>query len=319
MRLFLTLVILAGIAGAAAADPLPSWNDGAVKAAITEWLDAVTDGASPDYIPKPDRVAVFDNDGTSWCERPHYPSTQFQVGLARSLAAKGEIDGEAMPFKAWFENDRDALRAYGYNQAYRDMSASFAGMLVTAYRDSARAWIDRNPHPRYGVSATELYYQPMRELMALLTAHGFEIWICTGAAQDFVRSFSEEILAIPPSRVMGTWTQPVYVELDDGSVVLVRGEMQNYNGHENKPATIENRIGKRPVFAAGNSTNDYYMMNQTVTGEHRGLAIWIHHDDEVREYAYGKPGKIGELCKDHPAAHEVSMKRDWVRLFAGVE
>jgi len=316
-----TLLVGLALAGPAAGleDPLPSWNEGVVRSAIIDWLAAVTDPQHEDYIPVPERIAVLDNDGTSWCERPLYAPTSFQVDLARSFAAKGVVDGEAMPFKAWFVNDRAALREFGFNEAYRQMNAVFAGMPVAAYRDSAQAWIERNRHPRFQVPATDLYYLPMLELKALLESKDFQIWICTGAAQDFVRSYSEEVLGIPPHRVMGTWTQPVYEETADGTAILVRGSEQNYNGHENKPATIETRIGRRPVFAAGNSNNDYYMANQAVTGPRRGLAIWIHHDDEVREYEYGRPGKIGELCEKHPAAFEVSMKRDWGKIFAGVK
>jgi hypothetical protein len=189
-------------------------------------------------------------------------------------------------------------------------------MPVTAYRDSARAWLARTIHPRYGVTRDRLYYVPMRQLMALLEANDFQVWIVTGATEDFVRAFSEDVLGIPPGRVIGTSTKPVYEELDDGTALLVRSAEQANNGHENKPPHIEQRIGRRPVFAAGNSNNDYYMANYAITGERRGLALWIRHDDGEREYDYGRPGKLGDLCGRHPRAHEVSMKRDWKRLFA---
>jgi len=178
-------------------------------------------------------------------------------------------------------------------------------------------WLERTRHPRYGVRRTELYYQPMLELMRLLESRGFQVWLVTAAVQDFARSYSEDVVGIPPERVIGAWTQPTYVKNDDGSVTLVRGDVQVDNGHENKPANIEARIGRRPVFAAGNSNNDEPMCRYVVTGPRRGLALWIHHDDEEREYAYGKPGRIGELCAEHPAAHEVSMRRDWARIFVG--
>ncbi|MBE0566146.1 MAG: haloacid dehalogenase-like hydrolase [Krumholzibacteria bacterium] len=315
-RLSIVLLAVLAAAAAAAADPLPSWHDRPVKAAILGWLAAVTDTTGPDHIPVPERIAVFDNDGTSWCERPGYGPTDFQVDLARSLAARGQIDPEAMPFKAWFADDRDALRAFGWNEAYVRMNAAFAGMPVEAYRDSARAWLARTVHERFGVTHDRLYYPPMLELMRLLEAHAFQVWIVSGGAQDFVRSYSEEVIGIPPERVIGSWTMPVYRRNDDGTVTMVRGDTQTYNGHEHKPANIEARIGRRPVFAAGNSNNDEPMSRYAVTGPRRGLAIWIHHDDGEREYAYGRPGRLGELCAEHPAAHEVSMDRDWVRVFA---
>jgi phosphoglycolate phosphatase-like HAD superfamily hydrolase len=313
--LMIALVLFLLPAAAAAADALPSWNDGAVRTAIVEWLAAVTDAAGPDFIPAPERIAVFDNDGTSWCERPGYSPTEFQVNLARSLAARGLVDAEAMPFKAWFADDTKALRKFGWSEAYRQMNAAFAGMPVEAYRDSARAWLARTPHERFGVPHTDLYYPPMLELMALLKENGFQVWIVTGGAQDFVRAYSEDVIGVPPERVIGSATPPKYVQDADGRGQVVRGREQIYNGHEHKPANIEMRIGRRPVFAAGNSDNDEPMCRYAVTGERRGLAIWIHHDDGRREYDYGKGGDIEGLCRKHPSAHQVSMKNDWLRIF----
>jgi len=315
MRRLLVSLILCVPTLCTAAD-LPSWNDGDTRTAILEWVAAVTDEAGPDFIPVAERIAVLDNDGTSWCERPAYGSTAFQVHLARSLAAEGKIDPEAMPFKAWFADDRDALRAYGYSKSYVELNAAFAGMPSAAYRDSARAWLDRIRHSRFDTRLTELYYIPMVELKDLLQANDFQVWIVTGAAQDFVRSYIEGAFGIPPERVIGTWTVPVYGE-DTPDPTMVRSEVQTYNGHENKPAHIEMRIGRRPVFAAGNSNNDQAMCRWTVTGPRRGLAIWIHHDDDLREYAYDRStDTIAGLVNDHPGAWHVSMKNDWTVLFA---
>jgi len=138
----------------------------------------------------------------------------------------------------------------------------------------------------------------------------------TGAEQEFVRSFIEAATGIPPERVIGSWTPPVYGESDDGSVTMVRGEEQVYNGHQRKPANIQLRIGRRPIFAAGNSNNDQAMCRWSVTGPHRSLALWIHHDDAEREYDYDRStDRIAGLVADHPTVHEVSMARDWARVF----
>jgi len=316
LRLLLLLLTLLLAAAAQAADPLPSWADRPVKHAILDWLVAVTDTAGADFIPVPERIAVLDNDGTLWCERPEYSPTQFQVDLCRSLAARGAIDGEAMPFRAWFADDRKDLRSYGYDKAYEAMNEAFAGMPVSDFRDSVRAWIARTPHERYGVPHTDLYYPAMLELMRLLEAHDFQVWIVTGGIQEFLRSYSEELLGIPPERVIGTTDQPKYTVTADGTVVIVRGRDVITNGGPSKPANIEMRIGRRPVFAAGNSDNDEPMCRYAVTGKRRALALWIHHDDGRREYDYGKPGDLGDLCRDNDRAHEVSMKHDWNRIFA---
>lgn len=196
-------------------------------------MAAVTDPDGPDFIPVSERVAVFDNDGTSWCERPDYAPTSFQVSLARSMAAQVKADPDTMPFKAWFANVRDALRSYGYGQAYIDMNATFAGMPVEAYRDSARAWLENTRHSRSGVRHSDLYYPPMMELKDLLLEIGFQVCI--------------------------------------------------------------------------------------VTAQRRGMALWIHHDDSEREYDYDRGArKIAELCERNPRAFEVSIQRDWTRVFREV-
>ncbi len=316
MRILTKLCLLLLLSNTAFADSLPSWQDRDAKRAILAWIESITTADGPDFIPVADRIAVFDNDGTSWCERPGFPSAEFQVSLARSLASQGLVDPDTMPFKAWFANDRDALRKYGFRQAYGELNAAFAGMPVAAYRDSAAAWLQRTKHENFQVPHTELYYLAMLELKDLLLVNGFDVWLVTGAVQGFVRSYSEAVLGIPPGQVIGTWTQPVFHEID-GEGVLLRGAEQNYNGHENKPAAIETRIGKRPVFAAGNSNNDQPMMRWVVTGQYRALALWVRHDDQEREYRYDRgTDRIAGLVEEHPSVFEVSIKKDWVHVFA---
>lgn len=316
MHRLLRLVFITLVAATALADPLPSWHDADVKAAILEYVAAVSDPTSPDHVPAPERIAVLDNDGTCWCERPQYSPTQFQVHLLRSLAAAGKVDAAAMPTRAWLDDDTGALRRYGWNEAYHDLNAQFAGLPVQAYRDSARAFLATERHPRFGVLQTDLYYRPMRELKALLEDHGFQVWMVTGGAQDFVRAYLEDVFGVPPERVIGSWTAPVYHLDDDGRPTMVRSDQRVYNGHEHKPANIELRIGRRPIFAAGNSDNDEPMCRWTLHGERRSLALWIHHDDDAREYAYDRGAdRLADLCREHPHAHEVSMKRHWRRIF----
>ena len=316
--ILLPLSLLALLAlGARAADPLPSWREGAARSAILAFVAAVTDSSGADFVPQRERIAVIDNDGTTWCERPDYVPTEFQVQLMASRAAAGVVDPDSMPYRAWLAGDRDALREYGWSAAYQALIRSFAGMPVEAFADSARAYLARTRHPRFGVAPVALIYQPMRELYGLLAENGFEIWVVTGGEQAFVRSYIESALGVPPARVIGSWTPPVYHEEPDGTVRMVRGDEQVYNGHEHKPANIQLRIGRRPIFAAGNSDNDQPMARWSVSGPRRALALWIHHDDAQREYAYERRvGRIAALAADHPRVHEVSMARDWARIFA---
>lgn len=315
MRALLIFLFLLMLAVPAQAHELNTWNDGPVKAAILDYLADVTNPDHPDFIPVAERVAALDNDGTFWCERPDYPSTLFQRGLLMSMVDQGRVDGTQQPFKAWVAYDRNDLREYGWRQAYEVMNQTFAGMPVTAFRDSARVFLDRNPHSDFKVRCTELYYLPMLELARLLEAHDFQVWVVTGAEQDFVRSYIEPAAGIPPERVIGSWT-PAVSEIVDGEVVIVRGSVQVYNGHEAKPGNIETRIGRRPVFAAGNSNNDQPMCLYAATGARRGLAIWIHHDDKKREYAYDRgTDRMEKLVKQKENAFEVRMSRDWNQVF----
>lgn len=299
----------------AADDPLPSWNDTPVKQAIIHWLEAVTDPTGPDFVPVPERVAVFDNDGTFLCEKPRNPSSMFQVLMLRRQVEAGKVDGTIMPHRAWLADDRDALREFGYKKAYVEMNKAYAGMPVTAYRDSARAFIERSHHPRYKVPYSDLYYAPMLELATELRLHGFQLWVVTGSEQDFIRSFLEDATGVPPERIIGSCT-PAVAHEENGIVNLVRGDTQIYNGHEAKTANIETRMGRRPIFCVGNSNNDQSMCRYTATGPRRSLALWIHHDDAEREYAYDRStSRIKELVQEKANVHEVSIQETWNTLF----
>jgi hypothetical protein len=314
-RFSLVLIALFVCTGCSPIDPLSSWNEGEVKDAITTYLEAVTDPGHADFIPVPERVAVLDNDGTFWCERPDYPSSMFQRGLLTTFVQQGKVEADHEPYPAWVANDRDALRAFGWTSAYQEMNKAFAGMPVTAFRDSAQAFMNRTPHSEFQVRFTELYYQPMLELARLLEQHDFQVWVVTGAEQDFVRSYILAASGIPPERVIGSWT-PAASDVVDGQVTVVRSDTQVNNGYEAKPGNIETRIGRRPVFAAGNSNNDFPMCLYAVSGQRRGLALWIHHDDEAREYDYDRgTSRLAELTASHTAAFEVSMENDWLRVF----
>lgn len=318
-RLSLSLVCLIflslSILSPANAQPLPSWRAGAARTAILDFVAAVSDTTSPDFVPRAERIAVLDNDGTCWCEEPHSASSSFQLSLLRSLVASGRVDGEQMPQRAWLAQDRKALRAFGWSAAYEGMNAAFAGMSVEAYRDSSLAFLQRAHDPRFDRPYTRLFYAPMLELKEYLEANGFEVWIVTGSEQDFVRVLYGEVAGIAPARVIGTWTTPIY-SVVEGKPQLVRGKVRVYDGHEHKPENIFVRIGRRPIFAAGNSDNDEPMCLHAVSGTHRGLALWIQHDDAKREFAYsGGSDKIKALCRRSPEAVPVSMKGDWTRVF----
>lgn len=312
MILFL-LLLLSPVRGLA--DELPSWNETPVKQAILEYLATVTTPDSEEFIPLPERIAVFDNDGTFWCERPSNPSTRFQTWLLGKLVAQGRVDGQARPYRAWLQDDRQALRKYGWKESYRRMNAAFAGMPVTAFRDSVEVFMAQARHEDYQVPFTSLYYQPMLELARLLRENGFQIWVVSGSEQDFLRTFLEDATGVPPQRAIGSWTPAVASE-QNGKVSIVRGTDQVYNGHEAKAANIETRIGRRPVFCVGNSNNDEVMCRYAVTGPRLGMALWVHHDDPRREYEYDRgTDRMSALVGEKKSAWAISMSQDWQRLY----
>ena len=195
------------------------------------------------------------------------------------------------------------------------MNHAFGGMPVAAYRDSAKAFMERYIHPRYKVLLPRLYYAPMLELAALLEEYGFQLWVVTGSEQDFIRSYLEAATGVPPERVIGTWT-PAVSSQDGEEIKLVRGTVQVYNGHQAKPGNIDTRIGRRPLLVVGNSDNDQPMCRYAVTGEHPGLALWIHHDDSEREYEYDEgTDDIADLVQEKDSAWRISMKKDWKQVF----
>ncbi|MCB1184373.1 haloacid dehalogenase-like hydrolase, partial [bacterium] len=237
VRILLLLAVCLLLGAPARADELPSWRETPVRSALLAWLADVTREGGPDYIPPAERIAVFDNDGTSACERPHGGSSAFQKDLLRTFVAEGRADGADPVLAAWLADDRDALKAVGWTEAYARMNAAFAGMEMGAYRDSAWAWVARNPHERFGVPVDRLYYAPMIELKDLLEAHGFQVWIVTASTQEYIRAVAPAGFGIAPGRVIGTWTAGEY-GVEDGRSVLRRGAEQHNNGYENKPGSI---------------------------------------------------------------------------------
>ncbi len=314
-QLIISLLILFIIPQFSLAGELSSWNETPVKEAILDFISTITDPNNSEFVPQPQRVAVFDNDGTFICEKPNYPSTLFQAGLVKSFIADGRIDGSKMPFKAWNTLDKDALKKFGWKKAYQDMNNAFGGMLVTAYRDSARAFMERHRHPKYDVPLARMYYKPMLELAELLTKNGFQLWVVTGSEQDFIRSYLYDATGVPPERVIGSWTPAVSTQ-EGKEIRLVRGTIQVYNGHEAKPGNIETRIGRRPVFVVGNSNNDQPMCRYAVTGHQPGFALWLHHDDPHREYEYDRgTDRMAGLVQENHKAWRISIAKDWKQVF----
>jgi phosphoserine phosphatase len=304
----------------AADDPLPSWNDGAAKRAIVEFVDAVTTEGGADFVAPDQRIATFDNDGTLWVEHPVYTQLTFALDRIRALAPEHPEWREQQPFKAVLENDMEALKAAGMKGVLELVMASHAGMTTDEFAAIATDWIAKAEDPRFKRPYTELVYQPMLELLGYLRDNGFRTYIVSGGGVEFMRPWTETVYGIPPEQVVGS-TIVTEFAIQDGKPVLMRQPKMDFiDDKEGKPVAINKFIGRRPIFAAGNSDGDLQMLQWTTGAEGRRLGIIIHHDDADREYAYDRDTHVGRLDQALDLAPEagwavVSMKDDWQTIF----
>ncbi len=318
MRILFLLLLL--VASAVAAEPLPSWNAGPAKSAITEFVAAVTDPDGADFVPEAERIAVFDNDGTLWVEQPIYTQLAFALDRIQALAAEHPEWREQQPFKAALQGDKETLAKSGNEGLMQLLMASHAGMSTTKFATIAENWIETARHPRFERPYTDLVYQPQLELLEYLRDNGFSTYIVSGGGVAFMRPWTERVYGIPPEQVVGSEIALEYQVQDGVPVIIRQPEIAFIDDKAGKPVGIWRRIGRRPILAFGNSDGDYQMLEWTTAGEGRRLGLLVHHDDAEREYAYDREGHIGRLDKglDDAAAKGwtvVSMQRDWRQVF----
>jgi len=300
----------------AGADPLPSWNDTGPKRAIIAFVQKVTREGSADFVPVPERIAVFDNDGTLWSEQPDYTQVAFLIDRIKALAPAHPEWKTTEPFASVLKGDIAAAAASGEAGIAALMAATHAGMTVDAFSATVREWMATARHPTTGRPYADMVYQPMRELLAYLRANGFKTFIVSGGGIEFMRPWTEEVYGIPPEQVVGS-TGGLRFEMRDGTPAIVKlPELVLNDDKEGKPVGIQRHIGRRPIAAFGNSDGDLQMLQWTAAGEGPRFLLYVHHDDAAREWAYDRASHIGRLDKglDEAAARGwtvVSMKNDW--------
>lgn len=310
-----------GGVGRAQTDPLASWNDGAAKRAITEFVARVTTQGSPDFVPPEQRIAVFDNDGTLWCEQPSYVQAAFAKDRITALAPQHPDWRTKQPLKGILEGDRKAAAESGEKGLLQILATTHAGMSTDAFRETVLDWIKTARHPRFKRAYTDLVYQPMLELLAYLRANGFKTFIVSGGGVEFMRPWTEQAYGIPPEQVVGSSGVTRFETGPNGMPQIMKlAKVEFIDDGPGKPVGINRFIGRRPIFAFGNSDGDLQMLQYTAAGSGARLALYVHHDDAEREYAYDRKSPIGKLDKglDEAAARGwpvVSMKRDWKRVF----
>ena len=319
LLLFAWLVAFAPVVHAA--DLLQSWNDGAARSRIVEFVAAVTDPAATSYVPPSRRIAVFDNDGTLWSEQPMYFQLAFMLERARELAPAHPEWNSTEPFKSALAGDVAGVMAGGEAGLVRLLTATHAHMSADEFERIARHWLATARHPRFHRPYTELAYQPMLELLRYLRANGFKTFIVSGGGAEFVRSFSESVYGIPPDQVVGSALRTQYRSDEHDAAIARLPEIEFVNDGPGKPVGIERDIGRRPILAFGNSDGDFEMLEYTTGGDGRRLALLLHHDDAEREVAYDRTSAVGKLDRALDAAPArgwtvVSMRRDWRTVFA---
>ena len=302
---------------------LSSWNEGPARSAILEFVDRVSEEGGPDHVPPAERIAVLDNDGTLWCEKPTYVQALFIVArLGDAVAARSEL-AEQPVVKALLAGDLAGAQQYGMEAIAGVLLELDAGRTTEEFSRDAEAWLAVAKHPRFGVPFRELTYAPMLELMELLREREFRVFIVTGGGVEFVRAVGEELYGVTPDDVVGSAVQ-VSFERRDGRIVLVRQAAILGSPNEGPPKAIniQTHIGRRPILAAGNSAGDTEMLEYAHTGDHPSLCLVVDHDDEEREYAYAGSSVTNpdaELITDTASRlgwTVVSMRRDWSRVFA---
>ena len=315
------LSISASAQTAASGDMLPSWNEGATKQTILNFVAAVTREGSADFVPPAERIATFDNDGTLWVEHPMYTQLAFGLDRVKALAALHPEWMNTQPFKAALEGDMKTLAELGEHGMAELVMATHAGMTTEQFQKIVIDWFATARHPRFKRPYTELSYQPMIELLGYLRANGFKTFIVSGGGIEFMRPWTERVYGVPPEQVVGSSIKTQF-QIRDGKPELFRlPELNFIDDKAGKPVGINEFIGRRPIAAFGNSDGDLEMLQWTTISGGARLGLLVHHTDAVREYAYDRETPFGRLDKalDAAAVNKwvvADMKDDWNRIFA---
>ena len=320
--------LLTVAAALAQSDPLPSWNDGAAKKAIVDFVQTTTTQGSPKFVPTEERIATFDQDGTLWVEHPIYSQVMYCVDRVPAVVkAKPEL-ANVEPFKTVMSGDREAIAKLSLEDLEKIAVATLTGMSVDDFSAEATKWAAAARDPRWKRPYTELTYLPMQEVLKYLRANGYKTYIVTGGGQDFVRTYAERVYGIPPEQVVGTALGTKYGYDKDGRPFLTKEPNLLLNDNNaGKAEGIHLMIGRRPHAAFGNTAGDREMLEYTGAGDGARLMMLVLHDDAKREYAYGpaaglpdtKVGTFSQALYDEAKKKGwiiVSMKNDWARIFS---
>lgn len=320
---YLLLILLVGLGFASfskAENNLPSWNEVPAKQAIIDFVNKTTQLNSPDYVPVTERIAVFDNDGTLWSEQPLYFQALFCFDRIKALAQQHPEWETQEPFASVLRSDTASAMTGGDRSLMEMVIATHANMTTDEFHQIVSEWIATAKHPKTGRLYTEMVYQPMLELLDYLRANGYKTYIVSGGGLEFMRPWVEKTYGIPPEQVIGSSIKTQF-EMRNNKPVLVRlPELNFINDKAGKPIGINQHIGRRPIAAFGNSDGDLQMLQWTAAGNGPRFALYVHHTDAKREWAYDRQSHIGKLDQGLDEAQQkgwtiVDMKQDWKIIY----
>jgi phosphoglycolate phosphatase-like HAD superfamily hydrolase len=306
------------------ASQLDSWNDGAAKHAIEEFVKRVTTPGS-DFVSPAARVAVFDNDGTLWCEKPMPVELGFILQRLSAMAVEDASLRDKQPWKAAYEKDYAWLGDVITKHYHGDdtevkiliggVLKAFGGMSVDAYQAAAEAFLQKAQHPSLGRRFRDCGYGPMVELLRYLEAHGFVNYIASGGDRDFMRVVTEELYGVPAERVVGSSNALCYTEDEESGTVAYLAKPDVFDDGPAKPVRIWSRIGRRPILAFGNSNGDIQMLQFAGGPRQAALRLLLLHDDKAREFNYTAGAEKSLQLARARGWTIVSMKNDWKSVF----
>lgn len=297
-------------------EPLSNWNNTALKQEIIDFVLNVTTPNSSDFVAEEDRIAVFDNDGTLWTEKPLYIPVEYEIDFLKEEVPNNPELQKVPLYSELAEGNLSVMKDFSSFDLINALFSTHKGQKEADYEESVYQFLTENMHPKFNRPFKELTYLPMVELVHFLQDHQFKVFIVTGGEVSFVRTVSEEIYNIPPENVIGSSVALKYISDTNGSYLVRTEKIQSINDKHFKPANIGLHIGRKPIFAAGNSDGDYEMMQYTLSGAGPSMAIIVNHDDEEREYSYTHGTEKAIAHADSIGWHIVKMKEEFKTIFA---
>lgn len=298
------------------ADPLPSWNEGSTKTGIIDYVEEVTNPQSQNFIPVIDRIATFDNDGNLWSEQPAYFQLFFAIDRVKTMASEHPEWKTKQPYQSILEDDMATFMSYGEHGIIEIVMATHAGNTVGEFEQIVKDWLATAKHPRFDRPYTDLVYQPMLELLNYLQENNFKTFIVSGGGIEFMRPWVEGVYGIPKDQVVGSSIKTEFVMVDGTPEIKRLPALDFIDDKDGKPLGINKFIGKKPVFASGNSDGDLQMLQWTDSNTYPSFKLYLHHTDSIREWAYDRTSSVGKLDKGLDQANEkgwtvIDMKNDW--------